>query len=199
MAMLHLPGLPSHSGEPLLRIMVPGPCLQGHGLRAKFRASGLPGYRRGPTGSLVYREGLAKPGDRWRKPLMQGNPRFPPKQLLASADIRAAPPRVILYGWQVVDRVGAAKQPLHRHGEFQDGELLGVAQIYRPGRLRLHLHQAEEPLDQVRDVAEGATLLSAAVDRHRPAAEALGDEVRDDASVVGPHPRAVSVEDPGHA
>ena len=57
------------------------------------------------------------------------------------------------------------------------------------------LEQADDAFDQVRDVAEAASLLALAVDRDRLAPERLLHEVGKDAAVVQAHPRAVGVED----
>src|SRR5690606_32353615 len=52
-------------------------------------------------------------------------------------------------------------------------------------------------LDQVIDVAEGASLGAVAVDGNGSAGEGLNAEVRDDAAVGGGGTRAVGVEDAG--
>jgi hypothetical protein len=63
------------------------------------------------------------------------------------------------------------------------------------GPLCLGAQEPDDALDQIGHVAEAPRLRAVAVDRHRLAAQSLRDEVRDDAPVVQPHPRAVRVED----
>ena len=84
-------------------------------------------------------------------------------------------------------------------GELADGELAGIAEIDRAGEVvRRVVHQAQQALDQVVDIAEGARLRAVAVDRDGLALQRLDDEVRHDAAVVGVHARAVGVEDARH-
>ena len=47
-------------------------------------------------------------------------------------------------------------------GELHDGDLVGVAQVDRLGEVGLE--QADDPFDQVGDVAEAAGLVALAVD-----------------------------------
>ena len=58
----------------------------------------------------------------------------------------------------------------------------------RPGQLH-------DPLDQIRHVTEASRLFPVAVDGERLPLQRLDDEVRDDAPVVGTHPRTIGVED----
>ena len=81
--------------------------------------------------------------------------------------------------------------------ELQHGELAGVAQVHRPDKLRL-VHEADEPLDQVVDVAERTRLHSFSVDGKILASQGLDHEIRNHSPIVCQHPRAVSVENPYH-
>jgi hypothetical protein len=76
-----------------------------------------------------------------------------------------------------------------------DGELARVAEVH--GALEgVDERHAQDPLDQVVHVAKGAALRTVAEDRQRLPHQRLGDEARDDSSVVEGHARPVRVEDP---
>src|SRR5690606_36583051 len=79
-----------------------------------------------------------------------------------------------------------------------DGEFYRVAEIHRLPRIRVGFHQGKETGDEIADVAEGARLLSAAVNRQRLTPQCLNDEVGNDAAVVRSHPWAVGIEYAGH-
>ncbi len=79
-------------------------------------------------------------------------------------------------------------------GELQHGQLVRVADVHRPAQVREQ--QPDRPVDQVVDVADRAGLAAVAGHGDRLAGQRLAHERRDRAAVVGPHPRAVGVEDP---
>ena len=76
----------------------------------------------------------------------------------------------------------------------QQRELVGVADVDRPALAGLG--ERDHPADQVVDVAERARLAAVAEHGDRAVLQRLAQERRDRAAVVGPHPRAVRVEDP---
>ena len=80
-----------------------------------------------------------------------------------------------------------------RCASSEDREFVVVADVDRCGQLRVE--QGEEAADLVVDVGERACLAAVAEDRDRLASQRLDEEVRDGASVVRAHPRAVGVED----
>ena len=92
-----------------------------------------------------------------------------------------------------------AGQLQHQLGQFQDRELLGIAEVHRPDEIVRAVHHADHAFDQVVAVAEGAGLRAVAEDRDVLAGQRLADEVRHHAAVVGVHARAVGVEDPHDA
>ena len=55
-------------------------------------------------------------------------------------------------------------------------------------------HQAENSINEIRNIAETAGLGSVAEDRKRLTSQRLTDEGRDDASVIKAHARTVSIE-----
>ncbi len=63
------------------------------------------------------------------------------------------------------------------------------------GKMLARLGEKDQPPDEIVDEAEAPRLRAAAEDRQRLLLERLADEGRDRAAVVGPHPRAVGVED----
>jgi len=112
----------------------------------------------------------------------------------ARGDVR--PALFWIIGWQrlVHDLRFAAD---HLHGQFcelKHREFIGVAKIERTNRLRL-LHEAAEPFNQITDKAEGTCLRAIAINGEILAAQRLDNEIGDDATVVGQHPRPIGVED----
>jgi hypothetical protein len=65
--------------------------------------------------------------------------------------------------------------------QFGNGELLGVAQIHRPGHGRID--HANDPPDKVVHITEAAGLAPVTVDGQRVAVERLGDEVAHDPAI----------------
>src|SRR6185437_14862530 len=74
-----------------------------------------------------------------------------------------------------------------------------VAEIDRPRDVVRRRHQADEALDEIVDIAEGAGLRAVAIDGDRLALERLNDEVRHDTAIIGVHARPVGIEDARHA
>ena len=92
-------------------------------------------------------------------------------------------------------RVGQSDHPI---GQFAHRNFVRIAHIDRAGDAVAGRHQADEPIDQVVDVAERAGLAAVAVQRDVLAAQRLDDEVRHHAAIVRMHPRPVGVEDARH-
>lgn len=82
-------------------------------------------------------------------------------------------------------------------GQFEDGKFPGIAGIYRAGEVVGGVHEANENLNEVIDVAEGSGLVALAVDGDRLILQGLDDEIGDNPTIVWVHARAVGVEDPG--
>ena len=119
---------------------------------------------------------------------------LPAELFFGQGDVRAAADGVVL-GEGGVDDPGAAPRELEDlFGQLEDGELAGIAQVDRADE-PVGVHQPDERLDEVRDVAEGARLAAVPVDRQGLALEGLDDEVADDPAVVDGHARPVGVED----
>ena len=78
-------------------------------------------------------------------------------------------------------------------GAFEDGEFVGIADVYR--QMFRGLRQANEAVDLVADIAETAGLAAVAVDGEVFAAQGLLHEIRDHAAVIQLQARAVGVED----
>ncbi|OHV68339.1 hypothetical protein LCM4577_07420 [Mesorhizobium sp. LCM 4577] len=91
-------------------------------------------------------------------------------------------------------RPGAGQFP-HQAGQVEDGEFSGIAKIDRQARIGLDVHEPQQAIDQVGDVAEGSRLPTVAEYSQRSSFQCLHDQIRDDAAVGRVHSRAVSVED----
>ena len=90
-----------------------------------------------------------------------------------------------------------ARQAQDGLGQFQDGDLVGIAEVHRPGLVRGE--HTDEAVDEVGDVAEAAGLAAIPVDGQRFTLQCLRDEVGHDPAIVGTQTRAVGVEDPDDA
>src|SRR5690606_34912675 len=89
--------------------------------------------------------------------------------------------------------------PQYHRREFIDGDLSRVAKVDRHSGVGLDPHKRHEAFDQIRNVTERTRLFAAAVDGERSPSERLADEVRNDAAIIGLHPRPVRIEDPRNA
>ena len=78
-------------------------------------------------------------------------------------------------------------------GQFTDRELIGITKIDRPGSVAIH--QAEQTVDQIIDIAEGTALAAVAIKGDRLTAQGLDDEIAHHAPIVRKHARTVGVED----
>ena len=122
--------------------------------------------------------------------------RLPFERGLGARGVRAALLRVILRQ-ALVDDVdlagrGDAVGALHvlddvadEAGEFEDGELVAVAEVDRPRLARVH--ERDQAVDEVVDVLERARLRAVAVHGQVLAAQGLHDKVGDDAAVERVH------------
>src|SRR5205807_1820559 len=77
-------------------------------------------------------------------------------------------------------------------------KLNGIPQIDRPSEIIRRIHQPEQRVDEVIDVAKGTRLLTLAVNGDGLAPQGLDDEIRYDSAIVRVHSRTISVENPGH-
>ena len=78
-------------------------------------------------------------------------------------------------------------------GELVEGELVRVPDV--DGEMLPRLGQQHQASHEVVDVTEASSLRSVSEDGERLVRKGLTDEGRDRPAVVGPHPRAVGVED----
>ena len=90
-----------------------------------------------------------------------------------------------------------ARQLEHGLSQLEHGELAGIAEIDRACDVVFGIHQADEAVDQVGDIAEAAGLLSVAIERDVFAAQGLHDEIGDNPAIIRMHAWPISVEDPG--
>src|SRR6185369_4868030 len=95
----------------------------------------------------------AEIGDRSLQALFERNLRLPLQDLLREGDVRPALARVV-GGERLVDNLRFAADQLDREfGELEHRELAGIAEVHGPDGLSLR-HEADEPLDQIVDIAE---------------------------------------------
>ncbi len=129
--------------------MAPAP--EGKGLIAPARERGSWSPRgRPPPGSLANQrsEQPLKIGNRRLQPRAQRHLGRPPQVLTGQGDVRLALARVVLRQGLMHQCRARAGQILHRLGQFQHGELTGIAQVHRPGQIIGTVHQAHKALDQ---------------------------------------------------
>ena len=133
----------------------------------------------------------AEPLDRFQQSFAERNGRPPTETPLGQRDVR--PPL-----HRIVDRQGLPDELRPRAGQFQDEfgqfedrELLGIAEVHRPDEIVRAVHHADHSIDQFVAVAEGACLRAVAEDRDVLAGQRLTDEVRHHAAVEGVHAGAV--------
>ncbi len=84
-------------------------------------------------------------------------------------------------------------EPANALGEFENGQLLRIAQIHRIAFVGKR--QAIEAIHQIAHVAEAARLRAVAEHRHRLAVQSLIDEGGHHAAVFQLHARAVGIKD----
>ena len=118
-----------------------------------------------------------------------------PVQLL----LRAAYIRLALAGIIGGERVEHKFGPGSRHvddllGEFPDGKLARIAEVYGPRDPGWAVHELDKAFDQIIDIAKGACLVAVAIDGDRLVLQGLHNEVRNYPSVIRMHARAVGVE-----
>ena len=134
--------------------------------------------------------------DRLHQAVLQLDVRVPAHLLAGQGDVRLALHRVV-GGQRFEDQFGFRAGHLHHLlRQFPDREFHRVAEVDRAEEVVIGIHQANEGLDQVVDIAERTGLLSFAIDGDRLVLQGLHDEVRHHPAVVGVHPRAVGIEDP---
>jgi hypothetical protein len=134
-------------------------------------------------------------GDGAGQPFAQPHRGFPVQRVAGAGDVRAALARIV--GGQGAHDEGRARSgQRHDHfGQFDHGEFVGIADVDRAGDRVRAAHQADQPVDQIIDIAEGPGLLPIAIEGDGLAQQCLADEVRYDAPVRRVHARAIGVED----
>ena len=91
-----------------------------------------------------------------------------------------------------------AHQLDHLLSKFEHAEFAGVTQVNRSCDIGRSVHQPNERLNQVVDIAERSGLSSVSEHGQRLPAQGLHNEARDNPAVVWSHAWAVRVEDPGY-
>ena len=127
-----------------------------------------------------------KPIRRTSQSFGQTDRRLPAQQPLGQRDVGLTPRRVIQWQGFEHDRGGGPRNGQHFADQFKDGDLGWVANVDRPDDFGLV--QCEKPADLIVHVAEAAGLGSVAIDGERLALERLGQQVGNDAAVMGPEP-----------
>jgi len=121
--------------------------------------------------------------------------RFPLEPFAGEADVGAAALRIVRPRRMKSELGGAAGELDRERGQFEDCELVGIADVDRPGEILTAVHRAHDGVDDVVDVRERSGLGAVAEYRQILALERRYAEVGDHAPVVDRHPRAIGVED----
>src|SRR5262245_14651364 len=122
------------------------------------------------------------------QPVVPVDARLPAEQSAGARDVGLAYLRIVLRQRPIVEDALAAGQGEDLLGEFEDGHLAGVAEVDR--LVKVGVEQADDALDEIVHVAEGARLRAVAVDGQRLTAQGLAHEVGQYAAVVESHPWA---------
>lgn len=138
----------------------------------------------------------AEPVDGGLQSVSECHLRLPAQFLLRQGDVGAASGWIVC-GQRLLDEfyVGAG----HFDNQFRqlaNGEFTGVADIHRSHEIIGAIHHGDHAFDQVITIAEGARLTAIAKDGDILTGQRLSDEVRNNASIVGMHPRSVGIENP---
>ena len=119
------------------------------------------------TGLTLFTDQTLKIGDGFLQALCQRYARRPAQILLGQGDIRLALPGIIL-GQRFVHNLSfRAGQIDNFLGKFENREFRRIAQINGTGDLFFGIHKANQALDQIVHVAEGACLASVTEDGSR--------------------------------
>ncbi len=121
--------------------------------------------------------------------------RFPREPFARQADVGPPAHRVVRPRRMKGELGGAAGELDRERRQFQDRELVGIADVDRPGEILAAVHHAHDSVDDVIDVRERPGLSAVAEYRQVLALERRHAEVGNHAPVVDRHSRAVGVED----
>src|SRR5262249_22327853 len=128
-------------------------------------------------------------------PFLEGNAGMPIQDMTRTRDIGAALLGIVLRQRLRLDRGSRAGFLEHQRRQLVDREFARVAEIDRPGHRGRRIHQGDEAINQVCDIAERSCLRAVAGHRQWTPVQSLHDEIRDHAAVVGLHSRPIGVED----
>src|SRR5918995_6940336 len=119
----------------------------------------------------------------------------PAEDLLRTRDVWLADLRIV-HGQRLEDDLALRPGHFqHRFRELENRKLVRVAEVDRV--VLVNCGEGVEAVDHVVDVAEAARVRTVAEDRQRLVLERLAPERGGGAAVVGPHARAIGVEDSG--
>ena len=86
----------------------------------------------------------------------------------------------------------------HLFCQLSHGELIGIADIYRPRNRRFAFHQSDKAVDQIIHIAERPALAAITVQGNWLRSKRLYNEIGNYPSVGLVHPGAVGIENPGN-
>lgn len=135
-------------------------------------------------------------GYRFFKPFPEGSSGFPTNCRHDGVNIRFTLLRII--GWQrkIFDfHLGIGKF-LDQAGEFQYGEFTGIPEVEGSCDVGCRVHDGDNALYQVIDIAETACLVACSVNCQWLVFERLDNKVAYDPAIIWTHVRTISVEDP---
>src|SRR5712692_586087 len=141
--------------------------------------------------------GGAEPGDGAAEAVVEGHRWLPPQYVLGAPDIGPADFGIVYGEGPVFDRAATATEVANALSQLEHADLIGVAQVDRIDAATVE--EPDDARDEVVHIAQAASLAAVTIHRDGRAPKRLSDERGDRATVVGSHPRAVSVENPGDA
>ena len=138
---------------------------------------------------------IGEPGNRGFQTNFKRSPRRPSEKLPGPRDVRTAAAGIIDRKGRLTTREAEPVIARTLSARSPTVSSTGLPRLTAPGKVAVIGHEAQEAVDEVGHVAEGAGLAAVAVDRDVIARQRLADHVGDHAAVVGPHARPIGVED----
>ena len=137
-------------------------------------------------------------GDGAHQPLLERRARRPSQHVARLGDVGLALARIVGRQRPAHDLGARSRHVDHDLGELADRELGGIADVDGAGDVVGGLHQADDAVDEIVDIAERTGLPAVAIDGDVASEQRLDDEIRDHAAVIGMHARTIGVEDARH-
>lgn len=119
--------------------------------------------------------------------------RLPSQHIFCLCNVRLALLGVVRSQGSICDFESRFDGLLDDIGQFTDSKLVWISNINRAVNI-FGVHEFDQAIDLVRDVAEGPSLIAGALDGKFLATDSLADKIGDDTAVVKGHTWAIGVE-----